>query len=181
MLVLSTGAASNQLPNDGEDVGPGLSGDPLVRIGNRMQLAGQHIAGNDTSVRTQDIQVEIINDLSTLIEQTRRQYEANSASSQAAATSDRQEATRSQRPPEQQAENISANPARDSASNRGGGQSAQSGADLVDSFIKKTWGHLPPQFRQSVLNAGNEKFLPKYEMLIEQYYRRLAEDADRQP
>jgi hypothetical protein len=35
---------------------------------------------------------------------------------------------------------------------------------------------LPERIRQQLQNAAVERFLPKYEDLIEAYYRRLAED-----
>ena len=45
--------------------------------------------------------------------------------------------------------------------------------------MKDTWGHLPPRDREQMLQNTPDKFLPKYELLIEQYYKRLAEDPRR--
>lgn len=39
----------------------------------------------------------------------------------------------------------------------------------------KLWGHLPEKVREEMQSAFGESFVPKYERLIEQYYRRLAE------
>ena len=43
------------------------------------------------------------------------------------------------------------------------------------------WGHLPEKLREEMLSALGESFVPKYERLIEQYYRRLAEQPPSRP
>lgn len=43
-------------------------------------------------------------------------------------------------------------------------------------LIKEVWGQLPERVRQQLQNASVEKFLPKYERLTEDYFRRLAEE-----
>ena len=45
--------------------------------------------------------------------------------------------------------------------------------------LDRAWGHLPERVRQQLQSAAIERFLPKYEDLIEQFYQRLAEDAQR--
>lgn len=177
----ATDGAPIEQPTEGEDLGSPSPAFSLLRIGHRMQLAGQSMASDDTSKRTQDIQVEIIDDLSRLIAQTEQQCKSNSASRQSVAAGGRQNISHADPAAGPQTLSSSSTPARDSSRRQGEGKTAGVGTDVMDSFIKKTWGHLPPQLRQSVFNVGREKFLPKYEMLIEQYYRRLAEDAKRQP
>jgi hypothetical protein len=39
------------------------------------------------------------------------------------------------------------------------------------------WGHLPERQREQMLQSFSDEFLPKYELEIEQYYRRLSEDV----
>jgi hypothetical protein len=46
----------------------------------------------------------------------------------------------------------------------------------VDELVKHLWGHLPERSREQVLQSFSDEFLPKYELEIEQYYRRLSEE-----
>ena len=45
--------------------------------------------------------------------------------------------------------------------------------------MEELWGELPPRQRQQMLQLPVEEFLPKYELLIEEYFRRLAEEKER--
>jgi len=47
---------------------------------------------------------------------------------------------------------------------------------LVKSLLKDSWGHLPAHAREQMLQNSPEQFLPQYELMIERYYRRLAEE-----
>ena len=42
--------------------------------------------------------------------------------------------------------------------------------------MKRLWGELPEQVRQQMQELPAEDFPPKYESLIEEYFRRLAEE-----
>jgi hypothetical protein len=46
----------------------------------------------------------------------------------------------------------------------------------VNEMVKALWGHLPERSRQQMLQSFSHEFLPKYELEIEQYYRRLSEE-----
>ena len=43
-------------------------------------------------------------------------------------------------------------------------------------MMKDSWGHLPPRVREQMLQNTPEQFLPQYELMIEKYYQRLAEE-----
>ncbi|MHC2067699.1 hypothetical protein ACYFX5_09525 [Bremerella sp. T1] len=47
-----------------------------------------------------------------------------------------------------------------------------------DALIKKAWGNLPPHLRKQISNSSMERFLPKYERLTQEYFRKLAELED---
>ncbi|WP_158265665.1 hypothetical protein [Blastopirellula marina] len=47
-----------------------------------------------------------------------------------------------------------------------------------DALIKKAWGNLPPHLRKQISNTSMERFLPKYERLTQEYFRKLAEVED---
>lgn len=46
----------------------------------------------------------------------------------------------------------------------------------VNEMVKALWGHLPKRSREQMLQSFSDEFLPKYELEIEQYYRRLSEE-----
>ena len=43
-------------------------------------------------------------------------------------------------------------------------------------LMRRIWGQLPDKVRDEMQAPMSEKFLPKYERLIEEYYKRLAEE-----
>jgi hypothetical protein len=46
----------------------------------------------------------------------------------------------------------------------------------VNEMVKNLWGHLPERSREQMLQSFSDEFLPKYEIEIERYYRRLSEE-----
>lgn len=46
----------------------------------------------------------------------------------------------------------------------------------VNELVKALWGHLPERSREQMMQSFSDDFLPKYELEIEQYYRRLSEE-----
>jgi len=54
--------------------------------------------------------------------------------------------------------------------------SASSRQGRVNEMVKALWGHLPERSREQMLQSFSDEFLPKYEIEIEQYYRRLSEE-----
>ena len=47
-------------------------------------------------------------------------------------------------------------------------------------LLKDVWGELPPRLRQQMLQSSVEKFVPKYEFEIEEYFKTLAEQQQEQ-
>jgi hypothetical protein len=47
-----------------------------------------------------------------------------------------------------------------------------------EELLKKLWGHLPLRSREQMLQSFSPEFLPMYELELEKYYRRLAEEQD---
>ena len=47
--------------------------------------------------------------------------------------------------------------------------------------LRRIWGHLPEKVRDDMQASFSEQFLPKYERLIEEYYKRLAEERPAAP
>jgi hypothetical protein len=42
--------------------------------------------------------------------------------------------------------------------------------------MRQAWGNLPERLREQMMQSSVDGFLPKYERLIEEYFKRLAED-----
>ena len=51
----------------------------------------------------------------------------------------------------------------------------------VNEMVKALWGHLPERSREQMRQSFSDEFLPKYELEIEQYYRRLSEEQAESP
>ncbi|MBU4399790.1 MAG: hypothetical protein KKE86_10700, partial [Planctomycetes bacterium] len=47
--------------------------------------------------------------------------------------------------------------------------------ELTRARMMRLWGELPPHAREQMLQSPVEEFPPKYELMIEEYFRRLAE------
>ena len=151
----------------GEDIGLPPE-NPLIRIGQKMRSSQERIAGKDTSAETQTGQKEILSELAKLIEQTKKQCNGGgngkpgsgkSSAAAGAGTGD-------------------ARPGQASEATDRVGKSERENAETADvkDVLRRIWGHLPEKVREQMQAQIREEFLPKYEKLIEEYYKRLAEE-----
>ena len=153
----------------GEDIGAPPE-NPLARIGEKMRVSQEKIAGRDISAQTQTTQKEILSDLAKLIEQTKKQCNGGgsgkgkpgSGKSSAQAGVGTGEA----RP----------GPASEATDRVGKSERENGEAADVKDVLRRIWGHLPEKMRDQMQAQLSEQFLPKYEKLIEEYYKRLAEE-----
>jgi flagellar motor protein MotB len=166
--------SENQKPGEpaGEDLGqPSEATNPLALIGERMRSVEKRMAAQDTSKETQQIQQQISDDLAALIEQAKKQCAAckqgGGSSGQAQAGAGTGDAT--------------AGPARDSSNRIEPGRKEEVETVKVDDVLRRYWGHLPDKLREQMQSSLKEQFLPKYERVIEDYYKRLAEDLSNKP
>ncbi len=152
---------------------------PFVDLIYQMQLAGRLLREHTKPERTLQVQAEIIARLEELLKQR------NNPSAQAPPASGSQMAqpeTSQNLPTQTEAASeetaSTTNPTGQIGAGEGRRQSEVSTQDL-SAFLKKLWGELPERARAQVTETFTEEFLPKYRRLIQQYYRRLAEE--RQP
>jgi len=69
-------------------------------------------------------------------------------------------------------------------SGRAGGQHATPSERVVAlraegnarTWVKQVWGHLPEHMRQPLMQSADDQFLPKYQVPLEAYFRRLSEE-----
>ena len=153
----------------GEDLGAPSSADVLPLVGQQMRSVQQRMADRDTSAPTQQLQLQIVDELSQLVEQLERKCRGERSAAQAEPSSAASSPNPSQRP------------ASDSLSRPGQQAISPPSPAAALQLNRRAWGHLPPQQRQSVLNADFEIFLPQYKELIQRYFQRLAEEPDNPP
>jgi hypothetical protein len=161
---------------DGEDVGEAPE-DPLSNIARKMRLAQTRLAGEKISQDTQGLQQQIVTDLEALIKQLQKQKKQSSSSS--SASSQRPSGQNVQQPdkqPDSGQEKPSNKPARESTQRLGQQDAQPPDPEAVQALVKRVWGHLPDRARQEMQNVSVEEFLPKYREVIEDYFRRLAEE-----
>lgn len=158
-------AAKSDEGEDLERVGP----DEFLRdIQLRMRRIEQRLRSQDVSRSTQAEQQRIAADLADFIaqlQQIRGQGEKPKDGGSGSAT--------------QQPGQANAKPKEGRAVESGDRDKPEGPREResVEAMLERggMWGALPPQLRQQLQGLTNDKFLPQYERLIQQYYRRLAE------
>jgi hypothetical protein len=174
---------------NGDTASAADAGNPLLVVARRMRQAQQQIDGNQSGPATQTLQQHIIADLDRLIEEARKSCSGSSACNkpgQGASGNPGQAPTRpSASQPQQQSQQAPPQPPKEkpaATSNERRTQAAKGQqTDTAESLemMKKVWGVLPPHEQQQLLQLPAEEFLPKYQQLIEEYYRRLSEGGGR--
>ena len=153
----------------GEDLGaPSEQDNPLVKIMERMRRIEQRIAETDAAAGTQRIQTDVLTDLSSLIrllQSQQSQRKRGGKPSGDAKAGDTAAGKPSDKPSADSTDRL------DKATNKKADRLAP------DQLVKEVWGHLPPQVVEQMTRQSIDKFLPKYEQLIEDYFRRLAESS----
>ena len=160
---------------DGEDVDlAGQAANPVIDLGRRMKTIERLISERNTSAATQRMQEQIVADMSRLIDQIRQQKKKGGGGPR-----------RPRRPAGQTAgepgDQESSNPAEESQSRVRSADDRKAEVRDLENLLKEVWGHLPERVRQQMLSGSAEEVLPKYQKLIEEYYKRLAEDAAKNP
>ena len=181
-----TGGPNDEHPRldaaiDGEDVGmPNPAEDPLGYISQEMRQVEQLISERPKRAHTEELQRRIVENLAQLIEQAEKQQQQQQSSSQSQSqqqTAKRQSPKQSQQPGRQSSSAQDSNqPASDSSDRLGKADQVRPDPELLRGLMKDAWGHLPERDREQMQQMAPERFLPQYELLIERYYRRLAEE-----
>jgi len=170
----------------GEDFGAEKPSNPLIEIGERMQKVRERLAAGDASKEVQAEEQAIIEQIGKLMEQAQQQQKKQSKSPNSTPS------TKPQPKPgdmgkepapagEGDPNTTSKKPADDSTERVGAAKSDAGGTVPREVLVKKAWGHLPPRLRERLINTPVDRFLPEYEQLIEDYFRRLAEERGDRP
>jgi hypothetical protein len=149
----------------GEDLrGPSWD-DALNTIERQMREVQRRLKHRDVAVGTQRLQERIIKRMDVLLQGSGRSPGQSLQRSPRGQTSST----------DKQSGDASA-AAADSTNRLASDGATPMNAQSLETWLKKTWGHLPARLRTPMLNSAVEQFLPQYQALIEDYYRRLAED-----
>jgi hypothetical protein len=173
-LLKDLPGATRSAPSGNGDVTPAVQSDnPLAQLAERMRAVEARISNKDTSPETQKLQKQILAELAALMEQAKKQGGGSKKPGNGAGKGSDQ--------PGEGSGNPTAGPARDSTNRiEQGTKEATETADVKD-LIRRVWGHLPDKLRDQMQASLSEQFLPKYERLIEEYYKRLAEERPAGP
>lgn len=160
---------------EGEDLGQEKKDEhPLKKLGREMREVQQRIGARDTAEGTQQLQKQIAADLKQLIEQAQKKPQGNKSgnnnkpgSNSAQAGSDSGQAA--------------SKPGQESTQRLEQGNQEEVRMNEVKDALRRIWGHLPEKEREEMIGALGEQFLPKYERLIEAFYKRLAERPAARP
>ena len=165
-----------------------------------MGRAAARLGDNaDAGLDTQRVQEEVLAKLDQIIESAQQQQSESSSSSSSSSSSQAQNQ-------DSQAQNAGQNQPGDSkpgqtqpgqAQAQAQAQSDQQspGGENSDRFspgqggpndpqprsldeVRSEWGNLPPRLRDELTNGLDEPYSPVYRRLTEDYYRRLAEEAE---
>ena len=159
----------------------GAEQDPLIRVGQRMRSAEHAMLKTRDKRSAERLHGEILKDLDQLIKQLDKQCQACQGGSCANPGDGQKTGQRGQ--PKQAASKKPSNqpnqgktPALTNSERAGNAPGESLGADDVQSLLRDAWGNLPIREREQMLQSPPTRFLPKYELLIEQFFRRLAEE-----
>jgi len=151
---------------------------PLLEIARQMRQVETQISRADSGSQTQGTQRRIAANLQELIDELRRscrQSQPSQGDSQAVAARKPAGRPTEKKPP----------PGRKKAASKLGktGRAKPGKADArrpeegrVQAVLKDLWGELPQHAREQMLQLPAEKFLPEYELMIEEYFKRLVEE-----
>lgn len=152
---------------------------PMLDIAQKMQQVQGLVGKAETGQPTQQLQAGILTRLDELLKAARsqkQQCKGGQSSSKGAAP--RQASAQSQPKPDSKGK---PNEPKTTKAQPGGkpGVYRPDMAEMND-VLKRVWGELPEREREQMLELPVEEFLPKYELLIESYFKRLAEEQGKE-
>jgi len=172
-------AAGDRSERLSRELGPaGEKDDPLVDIARQMHQAEGLLGQAECGPRTQQLQGRIVADLEELLKEARKRCGGSGqrSSPQSAQGGGPQPGGRPKQNPNPSPSKIAAKPGpKPTPQAKGAGPSRADPAQRA-ALQSRVWGNLPQRERMQMEQKPPEQFLPKYDLLIEEYFRRLAEE-----
>jgi hypothetical protein len=154
---------------EGEDFGAEKKEEhPLVKLAREMKHVQERIDARDTASGTQQKQKAISEQLAKLLEQAQKKPSGGQSGDK------NQQASKSAQAGTESG-NASSRPGQQSTQRLEQGDATETQMNEFKDAMRRIWGHLPEKEREEMIGALGEQFLPKYERLIEAFYKRLAE------
>ena len=169
LLLHAEEAVAPSQPAAGEDIGqPPSDRDVLEQIAREMRAAESLLREKKSASETQQLQQNIVAELDKLIDQSKQSGSGGAAKSQAQRSAmKKQQAAAAPKP------KPGATARAGEGQNR---QESQEDARRPQDVLAEVWGQLPEQLQKQIQSPVREQFLPQYEQLIIEYYKRLAEE-----
>lgn len=153
--------------------------DPLLEIARQMRLSQERIDRSDSGAHTQQLQVGIVDELAKLIKQARRTCgQCKPSQGQPQKTAPGGQVKQPGKKPSGGGKKPGTKTPRDSNAKPGQAEARRPDMDRMEAMMKSLWGELPERARQQMLQLPMEEFLPKYELMIEEYFKRLSEENE---
>ncbi|HZZ72091.1 MAG TPA: hypothetical protein VFE24_07540 [Pirellulales bacterium] len=168
--------------SEGEDIGE--SSNPLVRIDKQMRTVEGKLSQGADPARTHDMQQRIVGDLDLLIKQLKQQQKQQQSSAQKAPGPGSPRGSINQ-PAQRGSPGGDGDPnssqARNSSDKLHNDKAQPVDMAEMKKLLNNLWGDLPDKERETLINSAGERFLPKYELDIEKYFRQLGEAPSHPP
>jgi hypothetical protein len=176
----------------------------VARLHKNMQASEDRLGQKDPGDGTREIQKDILKDLDELIKQSQSQQDQDSQCQDGTCDKDGQSQNQKkdrknsskksgQKQGQQTAKKKTSGNPKPSAS-KGGNQGQQQvkgdgnntdtvrqgsgkGDNRVQDLYKDIWGNYPERQRQEMDTYARERFMPRYEELLRQYYRTISEQG----
>jgi hypothetical protein len=172
--------ASTPLHSLGAGANP--SAQSLARVRSTMQQAQSLLAqagptlDADTAKLASPVQKQVTSDLDKLIAELSKQCQCCNGQCQGGQCNEPKPGQNPKQGKTGSASGSGRTAARDSTDRLDKSAAKPVDKGEVNEMVKALWGNLPEHDRQQMLQSFSDEFLPKYEVEIEQYYRRLSEE-----
>ena len=170
-------------PAQGFGVGSNAASQPLVRVQRGMQSAEALLVQPGADAKADGVrlagtvQQEVLSELDELIAQLSKQCQCQGQCNGGQCNGDKPCDKPGQKPGKPGAAKGSGKSAAHDSTDRLDRTTAKPvDKGEVDEIVKSLWGQLPQRSREQMRQSFSDEFLPKYEIEIEQYYRRLSEE-----
>ena len=147
---------------------------PVAELTRKMRDVESRLRQARRDEQTHKVQDQIVKDLDALLKQMQQQQSGKGSKSSSSPPGMAQRPGTPQPGGEKRGEGGD-QPARESSGELKSRQAAAVDLAKMREMLKDVWGQLPPKLREQMLQTGEEKFLPKYELLLEEYFKTLAD------
>jgi len=159
-------------PPAGEDIGQPRE-HPLRHIAGKMKDVQSRLrADKDTSKRTQLLQDQVVKEIDRLLSMLKQGAPQDGGSTSPAPAASDASPAGDQRKPQK-----SDRRPRDSSDDVRDPEESMPDVEDRGELIGRSWGELPPKLRETLIGRRPQRFLAQYRAVIEDYFRRLAEES----